>query len=595
MKFQRKILLTYSVFILFIMGLMGSFLFRNNNIFLRNEIASTYQSLTDGMISQLDNQFDQMEFQILDLISKEDLKDVIVMINTVDHDSPYYQTAFQDAVGVFRSHLLVYSILQKYHSIIYLNTLGDFFSSNYREHLSLKIDPASLDEVGFLEESITRPSSSFIILPYTDPWSPAGDRIFGLGRVIRSLSVVPGFILAHKDISVLDPVFDPADQEYIDVIVLTERNEVFYGSKEFSFEEISYFSTITESSRRFRPNPVNGDREMHLCSVSGNTGLTVHLVVNQGLLRESNRSVFLTIFVGIVVLLVISTFFNIVSSSLLTKPLKEITSMMRETELEKSPEKKEYASRHDEIIDLNYAFHDLVDRLNDSVRREITINTAWMQARMDALQEQVNPHFLFNMLSVIGNRGYMLGDEEICETCDEIARMLRYASSTVKRSASIGEEVAHVQNYLQLMKRRLEDRISFQIDLDKDVEHVRMPRIVLQQLVENSLDHGYKSVQRDINIGIRCFRKGESWRVEVSDNGQGFTPEDLEKLEDSLEKQKKRLDESFESVGLEIGGMGLLNTYTRLYLYFEKSLYWEIINREGEGVCICFGSDRGLN
>jgi len=201
----------------------------------------------------------------------------------------------------------------------------------------------------------------------------------------------------------------------------------------------------------------------------------------------------------------------------------------------------------------------------------------------------VNPHCIYNILNVLSNKGIVNGDDEICEICDNIASMLRYSTSTLKRTATIAEELEHVRKYLMLMKKRFEHRLEFEISADPEICNAAIPKIVLQQIVENSINHGFEKLQTIMYISVKGYASDGWWYIEITDNGQGFAPEVLNQLKIKMEEVKKELSGTESYKGLAIGGMGLINTYARLLLFHHGKFVFKLENAEGGGAKVTIG------
>lgn len=145
----------------------------------------------------------------------------------------------------------------------------------------------------------------------------------------------------------------------------------------------------------------------------------------------------------------------------------------------------------DEVQAVGIAYQNLMRRLNESIVKEKRMSLLQLQAQFDTLQAQVNPHFLYNVLNVISSRGIMDGDEEICEICGCLAAMLRYSTNTKERYATVEKELEYLERYIFLLKSRYEHRLEVEVDCEESVKHEQLPKIVLQQLVENNIQHGY--------------------------------------------------------------------------------------------------------
>lgn len=151
MKFQNKLILTYSLFITVILLVVGLVFYQINMRFFRNNLSSTYTLLNQGLVRQLDDLYSQMDFMLLNFLSEEDVKTVISSLSTFNHEGEDFREFYNNALEVFRSRLLTYSIIKNYQSIIFFNTKGDFFSSNFSDHDFYHISPESIKSLPWIK------------------------------------------------------------------------------------------------------------------------------------------------------------------------------------------------------------------------------------------------------------------------------------------------------------------------------------------------------------------------------------------------------------------------------------------------------------
>ncbi len=186
------------------------------------------------------------------------------------------------------------------------------------------------------------------------------------------------------------------------------------------------------------------------------------------------------------------------------------------------------------------------------------------------MQAQINPHFFYNVMNVISGRALSLGDETICQICSSLSGMFRYATGNRKRYATMEEEIGYLEKYLYLMKLRYMHRLSYTIEVDERLKGQILPKIVFQQIVENSIKHGFGSGQDTLGITVegRLLEERGLWQVEIADDGMGISQGTAQKLGENMDRMKKKLEENNTNIEMEFGGMGLLNTYARLTLLF---------------------------
>ena len=165
-----------------------------------------------------------------------------------------------------------------------------------------------------------------------------------------------------------------------------------------------------------------------------------------------------------------------------------------------------------------------VDRRRQEEREQ---QLRWLASRAElkALRAQINPHFLFNALSVIA--GLLHYQPELAdETIEQLAQVFRY---TLRKSenewAPLAEEVDFVSAYLRIERARFGDRLQLEIAVDPVTARIPIPAMSIQPLVENAIRHGVSAVDGPAIVGLRTALDGDSLSIEVFDNGPGFPPD----------------------------------------------------------------------
>lgn len=157
------------------------------------------------------------------------------------------------------------------------------------------------------------------------------------------------------------------------------------------------------------------------------------------------------------------------------------------------------------------------------------------EAEYQALQSQVQPHFIYNILNGFVGLNRIQAREELEKAILDLKEMLRYTQDS-RSSTTLAEEFAFVRSYCELQKLRFDDRLSYSLDLDKEAEGFPIPRLLLQPLVENAVIHGLEPAEGlQGTLSLRAFRslEGHERKVTISviDNGVGFALDTLEERE----------------------------------------------------------------
>jgi signal transduction histidine kinase len=189
------------------------------------------------------------------------------------------------------------------------------------------------------------------------------------------------------------------------------------------------------------------------------------------------------------------------------------------------------------------------------------LQTRLAEAQLEALQRQLQPHFLFNTLHAISS--LMRTDVEAADLMiDRLSDLLRLSLRSKAQEVTVKQELEILQSYLAIEQTRFRDRLSVQIDAQPDVLDARIPQLLLQPLVENAVHHGIAPRARPGRIDIRAYRRGHQLEIEVRDSGDGLPPDRLLALND---------------------GVGLSNTRARLAHLYGDAHGFAFANLPGGG------------
>jgi len=166
-----------------------------------------------------------------------------------------------------------------------------------------------------------------------------------------------------------------------------------------------------------------------------------------------------------------------------------------------------------------------VSRLAEKEVLEQTLLRLKTEAELEALRAKVNPHFLFNTLNSIASL-IPVDPERAEEMVQRMSNLFRYVLSAGDRGkVALDEELDIVGEYLQIEKVRLGDRLDFEIDRDEGLAGITIPVMILQPLVENSVNHGIVPHQDGGSINIRCKKLGDRCSITIVDTGKGYDPQ----------------------------------------------------------------------
>ncbi len=599
MSFQTRLFLTYFLLIIMLVAILSfSFYTYTSGVFESNAYTNL-KVITDKMSQQLDNILRPMDLMSTYLLCTDRFVSSMTSLETIDRNTAQNQIYINDARRIIYSNVLNYTTDKNFYRVSFFNKKGDFLTSSFKiQSVTGNID-GLINSLDWTEQADRAEGRAAVIAPYEDPWAiNKKSRVFGLVRCVQGPKGGMGYIEIQQLYSGLEKIFSIPGDESIKVLAITGNGDIFFGDKPENKALASFYTEFAAKARNtvsIQQTQFTGRDEIIASVKSDYSGIRIILVQDRAaLLKPLLYIANLTIVISLMILFVSLGYIYIFSRQL-AKPVRQLREKMEGTELENLPDKIVFESSNNEFKALNKSFQRLRVRLNEAVSREIKAHSLQIQANFDSLQAQVNPHFIYNILNVLSNRGLANSDEEICEICDGIASMLRYSTNTLKRTAAIREELEHVSNYLLLMKKRFEHKLDFTIDVASDIYEETIPKIVLQQIVENSINHGFVSFQGKMEIGIRGYQSEGWWFIEIIDNGQGFDAEVLDNLKNRMACIKKEITGNEQNTCFNIGGMGLLNTYARMLLFFNGQFEFILGNNGAGGAKVTIGGSRDKN
>lgn len=285
-------------------------------------------------------------------------------------------------------------------------------------------------------------------------------------------------------------------------------------------------------------------------------------------------------------LLILLLFITWQIANKMTIPLKKLEQTAHALTFDNlsSYELPDYKSTFRELDSLYHSFEQMQQNLQDSLQDAISAHTMAADAKMLALQSQMNPHFLYNTLASISILTEDGENEQAVKMCDSLSVLLRYMSSNSSMDVALWQELEHLRSYIYLIKVKYGERIQFHINMDDSLSPIKVPRLLIQPLVENCIKYAL-NVDPPWVIHITGYIKDSCWIIQVKDNGSGFPPDFL----DSFHKKVLEIDWKKPLPELSINGMGILNLYMRLFLKYKQDLIFSLDNLPENGACVTIG------
>ncbi|TVY02183.1 sensor histidine kinase [Cohnella terricola] len=374
-----------------------------------------------------------------------------------------------------------------------------------------------------------------------------------------------------------------ANNKAPNVIVLrNSRGETFYNTND-TYADIIPTLDEPDSHLKNKPKAIQFvQRKNLLVGTSyldnGNLSLTI-VYPNEELARHGINT--LLIAIGALVFALVSiSLLSLLAQQYITRPIKQLGNAMKTVRHGNFHVTLNQPNRYrDDISELTRSFNYMTETIRELIEQRYQMQLRNKEAQLLALQMQINPHFLYNTLQTIGGKAVLIGDYDIPEMCRSLGELFRYSFYEGNTESTIGQELAHVSNYLYIQQFRFEDSLQIEFDVPEELMDTPIVRFVMQPIIENAVVHALGGPD-DLQLLIRVRAETDDGAVVLSirDNGPGIAYVKLEALRSGLELKSL---EVFSGVSI-----GLKNVHERIRLAYGDPYGLEIDSCPGEGTDI---------
>ena len=303
--------------------------------------------------------------------------------------------------------------------------------------------------------------------------------------------------------------------------------------------------------------------------------LTDEMTYTVGRMKSQWKTSMLITYSVLASLLVVAVVFSTKITRSITTPLQKLIRNIQKIKMGRYDLKEIKTNHYEEIDVLCDAFTDMavsldgyINSLEQNVSLEnqllekenenLRIGELLAQTELQALQAQMNPHFLFNTLSMLSKLAYIEGAPHTSEMMETVADLMRYSLEKSSKASDLKGEIECLRNYIAIQKKRFGERIAFHIGIDPNVCNVIMPGMVLQPLVENAIIHGVGKVYKGAEIHVNIYNDDRQIYLEISDNGVGMEQQCIDMI----------LLGQDPAASLKHTSIGFQNVLRRLKLFF---------------------------
>lgn len=230
--------------------------------------------------------------------------------------------------------------------------------------------------------------------------------------------------------------------------------------------------------------------------------------------------------------------------------------------------------RDDEIGELGQQINKMLIKINqlmdDNIKREVLVKNTEIRA----LQNQINAHFIYNVLESIKMMAEVDEKFEISDAVTALGKLLRYSMKWVSKHVTVGDEIDYIKNYLALINLRFDYEIYLSLNIPDSIYEQEIPKMSLQPIIENAIYHGIEELAEDTSIYMKGIIFHNYCTIEITDAGRGMT-------EDEIVQLQKKIEGEIETTGSSGNGIGLKNVQDRIKINFGEEYGISIASKKG--------------
>lgn len=367
---------------------------------------------------------------------------------------------------------------------------------------------------------------------------------------------------------------NPNDEEYIQGYIEDEKSSILLHTKGLEYVNVS-FSTYSDE-----------DGVKDLFQEVGSYGWTLHVNIDENIINDKvnamyNRVVLLYIAAIVLILLILFWTTNRILKpvNIIGHSIKRVQegNRMEQISIEGTNEIWALGQEYNKMLQ---AIQKANEKVEEQHQKAIESMKMKQQAEREALESQINAHFICNTLNAINYEAIDSGNYKVSVLLKKLSNILRYTFDQKHQNVYMFQEISWIEQYLFLQKERMETVFDYEIEFDSDYDNWPCRKLMLQPFVENSILHGFEGM--DKNGLIRIVGQGykEYLKIVIEDNGKGMSKERKQVIEEIIEKpslSRKR----------EVG-IGISNVITRMRMYYGSQFQVIFDSEEGKGTKFVF-------
>ena len=362
------------------------------------------------------------------------------------------------------------------------------------------------------------------------------------------------------------------------IMICSQTGEVLVRAGQFEDSVLAYVSNtdfLSEIEKGENDHIIYNGYYVFYSKTAKNGNVVYYMLPRSNWSSELQNVRLVTVVLGLALLLGLFPLFMLVTT-IISKPLNKLNLSMQKFQKGDFDQKLEVTS-YDEIGEVTECYNQMVKEIKELIDTNYVMVLRERQSELDALQAQINPHFLYNALDSLYWQALNANSDKLAEDIFSLSQLFRLLLSQGQSMIPLAKERDLIYHYLQIQKMRFEKKLNFSINMEEDILNYKIPKLIIQPFVENAIVHGLERTGEKGSIEINGHLNKDYIQIEIKDNGIGMTEEQLAKVFD---------EETKEYSSQRIGRFAIRNIKERLNIKYHSDFKLEIQSKYGMGTIV---------
>ena len=564
---HKKLIISYSLYIFFPLVIVGFLAYNISALSIKNEVTRYISELLQQVNDNIDNSIYELD-RMAAILSVDN--DVLKILDK-PKDRPQQDVYGDDSIMGEKINNLI-NFRTNIEGLYIFSYNGEVYQYKGVNN-SIRLDYTFTSTRWYVTMKSLAVNKLLLPTHSQDEVLTSGQKktVFSYVREIKDFDTDKslGNVLIDVNTDVIKKIWDKINtQKTIEFLIVDNNKTIIYHTREDMIStqfRSNYISKILKARNGSIITTINKKPALVTFNTSQFTNWTVISIIPENVLYRDLTNISYVIILTVTVCMLLSFLIALLISRSITNPISELRRLMKVAESGRF-EINAPVKSNDEIGALSSSFNNMIGKINSLIQTVYETKILKREAELNALQSQINPHFLYNTLQTIDIIAENEGIDIISLVCRSLSRMFRYSISRGKEFVPLSSELEHIKDYIYIQKLRFKDRFEVMYNIEEELMNYRVVKFILQPVIENALLHGIERKKEKCLIKLTAKVVDEVFLITVEDTGAGMDENQLRAIRESLNE---------EIIHAEVDGMnkksiGMKNVNARIKLYFGE-------------------------